>query len=738
MIKYFLFIAVFFCQNIFGQQINSWQNYTDMKFINDIVIKDNVVWAASNGGAYGFWKDDSSYLTLTKSEGLASNIITSIDIDEKNNIWLGTSEGYINVYDPAENKFYTILQIYKTNKSIKSINDITISGDTAYVSTAFGLVLINVNDFSILDSILKFGNFSSETPVKNIYLGATIYVVTQAGLAVKKEGIDNLTAPESWNNISIGTQIPANNITEITEYNDQIYISTDRGVIRNNNNSWDVFLYSNSEVFDLHVNDGSLYSLLSNTIHKYDGIDKIEYEYTNALFNSFHINEDNSIAIGSNKGTIYTSESNTMILSPNGPKVNSFLSMTVDADGNLWSGTGDDVTGVGVLRFDGAIWTFNDRVNTPIFKTNSFHKVSSSPNAAYFSNWGRGFARYKDNEFEQFDANNTSITGIPGSETFIVLQDIKEDNNGNAWILNFWAADKKSLSVLTNDENWFHYQFASPLIAEIVQADNLVIDQYNTKWFGVIGLGEEGLYYFNENGTLDNLSDDIWGKITRTTGLRDKDVNALAIDKFGELIIGTSIGVDVIPDPSNLNSLRGDQYFAVRQQTINSIAVDPINQKWFGTEKGIFLLSSDGSRLIANFDKSNSPLPSDNILSLAIDENNGIVYVGTDFGVTAISTLFIKPNNDFSDLYAYPNPIAISSSLNSIVNIDGLVENSEIKILDISGKLINQFRSIGGKTTPWNCKDFNGQLVASGIYIVVAFDEEASEVGHTKIAVLRK
>ncbi len=150
-----------------------------------------------------------------------------------------------------------------------------------------------------------------------------------------------------------------------------------------------------------------------------------------------------------------------------------------------------------------------------------------------------------------------------------------------------------------------------------------------------------------------------------------------------------------------------------------------------------FLTSSDGSNLIANFTKANSPLPSDNITSIAIDKKNGIVYVGTEFGVTAISTLFIEPNLNFSDLYVYPNPMKISSASDNNIVIDGLIEASEIKILDISGNLINEFRSIGGKTTNWDCKNFNGQLVSSGIYIIVAFDSEVNEIGHAKLAVIR-
>jgi ligand-binding sensor domain-containing protein len=740
MMKKVLILILICSYSILAQQIKSWQNHTNMMQINDFDFKDGMVWTATNGGVFNYTEFDNSYQTITKSEGLASHTITSIAIDTENKIWIGTSEGYINVYDPSSNVMNTILEIYKTDKSNKRINDIQINGDTVFVSTEFGLSLINTKDLSFYDSILKFGNFPTETPVENIFINEKLYVVTRAGVAVNKEGSFNLIAPEAWDNIDLGSDIPANRIFRLTRYKNQLHAATDRGVIKEHNGVWQIFLYNNFEVVDLLVKDEALYSLLGNTVHKYEDTDEVILGLANNQFTKFSIAEDITY-IGSNKGLIRFDQLDTLKLLPNSPGTNAFLSITVDYEGNLWGGTGKDVSGLGVVKFDKSTWSVANIINTPEFKTNSFHKVSSSNNAVYLSNWGRGFAKNKDGVYTNYDASNTNMTGIPSSNGFLAINEIREDSEGNAWILNYWSAAAEPLSVLTTEDEIINYQLSNPLSPQIVNFENLVVDQYDTKWISGDLSGDvptEGLYYFNENGTLKNTSDDLWGRITESNGLRNRDVKALAIDHFGELIIGTSVGVDVIPNPSNPQSIRGDQYFAIRQQTINCVEVDPINQKWFGTEKGIFLMSSDGSSLLANYTKSNSPLPSDNINTIAIDKMSGVVYVGTDFGVTAISTLFIEPNKDFSNLYVYPNPIALTSSSDHNIIIDGLVEDSEIKILDVSGNLINEFRSIGGKTTNWNCRDFDGELISSGIYIVVAFDSEVNEIGHAKFAVLRK
>jgi ligand-binding sensor domain-containing protein len=722
-----------------GQEITNWQNFSNMEDVEDISINESRIWAATNGGIFSYSLIDSSYKTLTKSEGLSSQSITAIAVDKNKNIWLGSIDGYINVYYPETGQIKTILEINKTNNSQKGINNITISGDTAFVSTDFGLSLININNLSFFDSILKFGSFPSKTPVKSIYLGSTIFVVTNAGIAAKKNNAQNLTAPETWEVVNVGSQTPVNSINKIVEYKNSLYAATDYGLVKITNNTGSIILYNNFKVHDFIINNNYLFSVLDNTIHKYDGTsDIVELMLSSIRFNTLKFISDDTFVIASSKGVIINDGSETHKIFPNGPKTNAALSLTVDSDGHLWSATGKDGRGIGVLEYDKTNWLTHNTSNVPEFKSNDFHRVSSSNNSVFFNNWGRGFVQYSNGEYKSFDAETTDIVGIPEDNSFIVINDVQEDSKENIWVLNFWAANKKPLSVLTPEGNWYHYQFANSISPTVVQAENMVIDQFSTKWFGVTGLGAEGLYYFNENGTLNNLSDDTWGRITKYSGLRDNIVKALAIDRFGELIIGTSVGVDVIIDPSEPNSIDNNQYRALTEQTINCIAVDPINQKWFGTTKGVFFTSPDGSRLLASYNTSNSPIPSDDIKSIAIDENSGIVYVGTNLGVTAITTMFIKPKSDLSELFVYPNPVTIDNNTNLNIIIDGLIENSQIKILDISGKLIYEFSSIGGRTTFWDLRDFNGEYISSGIYIAVVFDNEANQVAHTKFAVIRK
>ena len=235
----------------------------------------------------------------------------------------------------------------------------------------------------------------------------------------------------------------------------------------------------------------------------------------------------------------------------------------------------------------------------------------------------------------------------------------------------------------------------------------------------------------------------MFGYISKTNGLNDNSINSIIIDSRGDLWVGTSLGVNIITNTSTVLSstpqVRISSIFVLRQQTINCIAVDPLNQKWIGTNQGLLLVNSDGSRLIATYDSKNSPLLSDVIRSIAIDENKGTVYVGTDGGLTSFETLSIKPLESFSELFVFPNPFLLKSNEGTL-KIDGLIKDTEIKILNITGrliKIIDESSNPGGGRAIWDGKDLDGKYVNSGIYLIVAYDKDGNNVATAKVAVLR-
>jgi ligand-binding sensor domain-containing protein len=214
------------------------------------------------------------------------------------------------------------------------------------------------------------------------------------------------------------------------------------------------------------------------------------------------------------------------------------------------------------------------------------------------------------------------------------------------------------------------------------------------------------------------------------------------VDNDGELWLGTDEGAAVIYSPENVFSggnydaqqilveVGGYYQYLLETESVNAIAVDGANRKWFGTEKaGVFLMSEDGTEEIHHFTEENSPLLSNTITSIAIDKD-GMVYFGTAQGVVSYRSEAIDPPSTNDDVYAFPNPVPPDYS--GLIAVKGLVGNAWVKITDISGNLVYETRAEGGQAV-WNGRTINGDNVHSGVYMVFITNDDGSETEVSKI-----
>ena len=746
--KIIFLIVTLYSLYSFPQQVTNWKNYTDMKRVSDVNFSGSVIWAATDGGAFNYSLQDNSFIVLSKADGLQGISLTSLTLDNLGNVWFGSTSGVIDIYNPGDQSFSVILDIANSNQVNKRINDLRTISDTIIVSSDFGVSLIDVNSSLFFDTFFKFGEFTTNTRVNYAIKYNLFYVCTDEGIAIQKPGATNLSAPESWNTYNSSDGLPSDKTIKIVKYLNVYVAATDKGLASFDGTQWLPFIpeFNNKYISDIISAGDSLIILSENSIYVYQNGGALQLYSSPHSLDRISIDQQFGIAGASNNGIlILNSGTDAEFLIPNGPAANQFPSMSVDANGVFWSASGRDGTGVGFYTFDKETWTNYNVENTPQIPNNDIYTVfNSADNNAYLGTWGYGFVRTNGNYMVTFNSTNSGMQGIPENPNFLVITGFGIDSRNNLWVLNLRAADRRPLSMLSADSVWYHFQIPAEQNRLLFTHFNLDVDPYDTKWYNSDDASQRGLFYFNEMKTYDDPGDDRYGYITSADGLNSNDIRSIVVDRRGDVWIGTGLGVNVISqtstitsNPTNDPSLRMSSVFSLRQQSINDIAVDPLNQKWVATNQGLLFVNSDGSRLLAAYDSKNSPILSDIIISVAVDEDAGIVYVGTDKGLTSFETPFTKPKEAFDELFIYPNPYVIVDGSN-LLTIDGLVRDSDIKILTIDGKLVAEFSSPGGRTTFWDGRDDNGDMVNSGIYIVVAFDSEGNNTITGKVAVFRK
>lgn len=742
--KLIFWLVIFYSVQIFSQVFTNWKNYSDMKTIKSIVTSGEKLWAASTGGVFSYNFSKSEYKTFGKAEGLFGTNINAIAIDQYGKIWFGSSSGLIDVYNPLTTSFSTIRDIFNSDKTNKGINSIIVKGDTIFVATDYGVSLIDSKSFFFYDTYFRFGSFSSNIKVNTVYLDNLVYAATESGVAIQKPGTINLSAPESWNVYNTNNGLLSNRISDILIYDGKLLASTDKGisVFDPVTSNWSSFIpqLNNTSILKMIVVQDKLYFVSANKVFEYFNSTLTELYNSVSALSGLYYSDAHGLFLATAEGVLALNENKFHY--PNGPVANQFPQLSVDINSNLWSSTGNDVTGKGIQKFDGDVWKIYNTSAYPELMTNSYYSIYAAPDGKIYSgNWGKGFLRIDGNKITRFDASNSPLVGIPQDGNFVVITSLGYDSRNNLWTLNYDAADRNNLAMLTQDSSWYLFQIPAQQGRVVKQNKNLVIDQYDTKWFNA-DEGTKGLFYFNEMKTYNNPADDKSGLLTEANGLNSADITVIKVDRRGDVWVGSNKGVNIITNTSTIvNSatpqLRISSVFALRQQVITAIAVDPLNQKWIGTNEGLILVSSDGLRVIANLNSKNSPLLDDKIESLAIDEKTGKVFVGTKFGLNSFETPAIRPVDSFTELSIYPSPFIISDG-SQFVTIDGLIRDSEIKILTIAGKLVRKLETPGGRVAYWDGRDDDGKLVNSGVYLIVASDREANSVATGKIAVMRK
>lgn len=388
----------------------------------------------------------------------------------------------------------------------------------------------------------------------------------------------------------------------------------------------------------------------------------------------------------------------------------------------------------------------------------SFAEDPNDPSVYFIATADDGIYKIKDDEFiGRYDETNSPNTLYDGRN---IVYGMSMDKTGNLWAMIF-----------------NHEYTVTPLM--ILPADKVKLDPKDVKvsdwiqpdlksldcWGGMdvrilhsrlsdvvfmIYVGGDMLMCWDTRGTPGDFTDDrgyLWESWTDQDGkvVKPNFRSAICEDLEGKIWIGTNEGIYEISSASNafnpsmhvthLKVPRNDGSnladYLLGTDLIMDISVDAANRKWIATYgSGLFLVSPSGNEILANYTTENSPLLSDKINCVYVDQESSVVYIGTDSGLISYVSDATPARDDYSEIFIYPNPVR--PEYGGEVNITGLMENSLVKIADVSGSVVYQGRSEGGRFT-WNVCNTLGSRVRSGVYYVMV-SQNASESATASVA----
>lgn len=761
---FFIIIPLAFFSQCFAQRgSGTWQDYLSYANAKKIAVAGDKVYCLTEGGLIYYDLQDNSINKLSDVAGLSDFGINTISYNEENNVLVVVYDN-CNI-DLVYGTMVTNLSDIKRKQMTgeKSINNISFTGNEAYLSFSFGIVVLNLDRKEIKDTYI-IGEGGTHLSVNDIeILNDMIYAATDNGILTANKD-DNLLDYNNWfyvediprsngkfNFLEIHAGKLIANYTPEEWYSDEMYAF--------DGTSWVSYLPGIKYAFDIQEDENYLTITSRGTVFIIDGNNNIVKEIRAYQFDNQQISEIQARSAGmTTGGTVWIADYENSLVKVsgesyenvriNGPMDNNVFAL-YHSGTNLWIAPGAKMGWLAphFQRFGNEQWTYFSKPDYP--ELDGFFNIicviadPSDESHVFAGSWGGGLLEYQNDEFvvRYTEKNSPLASALPQEpdEPYVRIGGMDYDSEGNLWVTNSNVAN--NLLKLTPSGEWEAFEL--PEVAGNYNIGQVIVTQNQDKWVVVNGHdvyvvnrdGSEKKYlpvtaYFN-NGDYEEFN-------------RMNNVYSIAEDNEGDIWVGTTKGVAVFSNPSRI--WNAETFYATQPsldlnnglfnplletETVTAIAVDGANRKWLGTDgSGAYLVSGTGEEEIQHFTKDNSPLLSNNITAITIEQKSGEVFFGTDEGLISYQGNATGGNDVFKNVYVYPNPVR--ETYEGQVTITGLIANTDIKITDISGNLVHRAQSLGGQAV-WDGKNVNGHRVKTGVYLVFCTDETGEKTHITKL-----
>jgi ligand-binding sensor domain-containing protein len=700
--------------------IGQWKDYLSYNSASYICEANEKIYCVANGGLYYVNTSDGTINRLSKITGLSDIGVKKVAYSKELDVTVISYEN-CNIDLIKNNQIINISDIKRKEIiGTKAINNITVNNEIAYLSTSFGLLLLDLTKEEIKDTY-KIGENGNIVGINDCYIDDTcIFVGTTDGAYFADKNSNTLFNFNSW------TKHPSYT-TEVSEI-----IVNSLGILFNNQYPYVKVRKSNGYYLEI----GNILSIYQNG----NLISEIIEDSNFSKIQDAWIDQDDNLWVADSVNGLlkFIDFEYVNDYSPSGPKSNTVFNIEF-INSNLYNCHGGHLNFGHLWNKDGVsiMNNFEDWRNynyTELGNARDIVSVAKVGNKTYFASYYNGISELEDDEFSiryGYENTNGALDTINNwaNDRRLKISDLEIDSYGNLWGLN--SNVNNPLFVRKLNGEWHSFTM-NQSVANLL-FDDLLIDSYNQKW-GIMGRGA-GIFVYNDNNTIGNPNDDQYKILSTNIGngnLPSLQTYCFAEDLEGEIWVGTDNGITVFYDPGAVFSgynfdaqqilITEGEYgqYLLSEEKVKCITIDGANRKWIGTEKsGVFLLSEDGTEEILHFTKNNSPLFSDNIIDIVINPENGEVFIGTENGLISYRSDATEGVLNQSNTKVFPNPV--KESYNGPIAISGLVPDANIKITDISGNLVFETFANGGQAI-WNGKNKKGMRSSTGVYLVFSTD----------------
>lgn len=652
-------------------QVGTWRAYMSYYEPQQIVKASNTLFVRASDDLYQYNLDDHSITTYDKISGLSDSQIAHI-------AWSQEAKRLIVVYQNAN----------------------------------IDLIDINGNVFNISSLYIK--SMTQDKTINKVYVNG-IYAYLCTGFGVVKVNMQRGEISESY--------ILDFNINNAGISGNSIYIRTATGTVLTGS--------TQSNLIDPH--NWSVTTDYPSNIFDEDNTDWDEYNELVAT------------------------------LQPDGPKYNyfnymRFVNRKLYTAGGAWRDGGQSMRPfTSQILLDDKSWEIMPEP-TPYNSTRLTDATSiafdpKDENHIFISSCGSGVFEYKDGQFikNYTDGNSPLKSALKDNFKYVRTDGLVFDDDGCLWMSCSAEATNKDILLKLNLETgeWKTYNneqlFYNGSLLPIIRHG--IKDSKGRIWMANDHHAHPCLLRINPDDETIVRYDNFFNQDNSYYIINY--IRNIAQDLEGNLWIGTDQGLFMYDEAQIANSALGFTQIKIPRNDgtnyadylmvgldISAIAVDAGNRKWIGTNgNGVYLISADNMEQLQHFTTENSSLLSDNIESIAINDDTGEVFFGTDKGLCSYmsdaTTAAVEMVKD--DVYAYPNPVV--SDYDGLITVVGLSFDADVKIVTTNGQLVAEGRSNGGMFT-WDGRNRQGKRVASGIYMVVAATSEGKKGTVCKIAVI--